>query len=147
MPPSTYIPSQVQEFHFIRTIGEHRKCMGERFTTPTWVNITTITMHAKLGTPIDVQKLRAHLENDEMELAPNCRLMISRNKKTFKNQLTTTMRMFGTNKSVKFFHNGSIHVTGATGVFECEVIIERIHEHLCRCSLPVECPVPNFTWL
>ena len=144
MPPSTFSPSRVQEFNFIRTIGEHRKCMGERFTTPTWVNITTITMHAKLGTPIDVQKLRAHLEDGEMELAPFCCLTISQNKKTFKNQLTTTMRMCGTNKSVKFFHNGSIHVTGATGVFECEVIIDRIHQNLLPMLTACRLPRPEF---
>ena len=144
MPPSAFSPSRVQEITFNRTIGEHRKCMAERFTTPTWVNITTITMHAKLGTPIDVQKLRAHLEDDEMELALECRLTISRNKKTFKNQLTTTMRMFGTNKSVKFFHNGSIHVTGATGVFECEVIIDRIHQNLLPMLTACRLPRPEF---
>jgi len=125
-----YSAAQVQELLFIRTIGEHRKCIGERHSVPTWVNITTITMHASINTPIDVEKMRALLKDDGVDLGKGCHLELGQNKKTFKNQLTATMRMFGTKKSVKFFHNGSIHVTGATSVFECDIIIARIHEQL-----------------
>lgn len=121
-----------QSFSFILTIDEFRNAFPED-VRPSWVKITTITMVAKFGQVVDLDKLRqvfarvdhlclqrdGHEDSDFQWFIKNT---------TFYNQITLVYKDRYSTKSVKIFPNGSIQVAGCRDLFDCRRIIAQLKQ-------------------
>ena len=98
---------------------------------PSWVRITTITMGSKFNMEIDIAKFYANFralgtvrirpaggtgEGYEWTLSDAA----------FYNQVTIGYRDKYSGKSIKLFPNGSVHVAGASSLFDCKRILKQI---------------------
>jgi TATA-box binding protein (TBP) (component of TFIID and TFIIIB) len=88
------------------------------------VRITTITMCAKAQFEIDIPKIREAFADGK-----SCKMgnfVWSIRNAAFYNQVTLGYRDANTNKSVKLFPNGSIHVAGCSDLFDCERVVTQL---------------------
>jgi TATA-box binding protein (TBP) (component of TFIID and TFIIIB) len=126
-----YAPIANQSFSFILTIDAFRNMMREE-TRPSWVKITTITMVAKFGQPVDIAKLREKFASgDHVALrreGGQGDFKWSIKNTTFYNQITLSYRDNYSSKSIKIFPNGSIQVAGCCDLFDCNRIIAQLKE-------------------
>jgi TATA-box binding protein (TBP) (component of TFIID and TFIIIB) len=119
-----------QSFSFILTVDEFREKFPEE-TRPSWVKITTITMVAKFGQTVDLEKLREVFGSvDHLCLerggASGSGFQWSMKNTTFYNQLTLSYKDPYSTKSVKIFPNGSIQVAGCCDLFDCQRVIAQL---------------------
>jgi len=121
-----------QSFSFILTVDDFRNMFPEE-TRPSWVKITTITMVAKFGQPVDLEKLREvfgrveHL-SFQREGAVGSDFQWSIKNTTFYNQITLVYKDPYSTKSVKIFPNGSIQVAGCCDLFDCQRVIAQLKQ-------------------
>jgi len=119
-----------QSFSFVLTVDEFR----EKLTmSPSWVKITTITMVAKFGQPVDLAKLREVFSRvDHLSLqregASGSDFQWSIKNTTFYNQITLVYKDPYSTKSVKIFPNGSIQVAGCCDLFDCQRVIVQLKQ-------------------
>jgi TATA-box binding protein (TBP) (component of TFIID and TFIIIB) len=88
---------------------------------PSYISLTTITSTFKLDTEIDIEKIRSFFnrgvktrrtgDDQGFEWA------IKENR--FYNQVTTVFIDSYSRKSIKFFPNGRVHVTGCSDLYDC----------------------------
>ena len=100
-------------------------------TRPSWVKITTITMVAKFGQPIDIARLREKFTSiDHLCLQrngnPKSDFRWTLRPTTFYNQITLSYLDGYSTKSVKIFPNGSIQVAGCCDLFDCSRVIKQL---------------------
>ena len=125
-----FAPIANQSFSFILTVDEFRKKFPEE-TRPSWVKITTITMVAKFGQPVDLDKLRevfGRVERLSLQRggAPGSDFQWTMKNTTFYNQITLVYKDNYSTKSVKIFPNGSIQVAGCCDLFDCQRVIAQL---------------------
>lgn len=122
-----------QSFSYLLTLDELRKGLPEE-TRPSWVKITTITMVAKFGQLIDIDRLRDkflsvdhlclhRMGNPQSEFRWRLKSTTS-----FYNQITLTYTDGYSTKSVKIFPNGSIQVAGCCDLFDCSRVIKQLKD-------------------
>ena len=118
-------------------------------TRPSWVKITTITMVAKFGQPVDIAKLREKFSSVDHvpvrrvrspEGSPSFKWSIKNT--TFYNQITLSYTDMYSKKSVKIFPNGSIQVAGCCDIFDCNRIIAQLKE-IFKVYLGMESTIKN----
>jgi TATA-box binding protein (TBP) (component of TFIID and TFIIIB) len=130
-----------QSFSFVLTVDEFRNMFPEE-TRPSWLKITTITMVAKFGQPVDLEKLREVFARvDHLSLqrggASGSDFQWSIKNTTFYNQITLVYKDAYSRKSVKIFPNGSIQVAGCCDLFDCQRVIAQL-KHIFRTYLDME---------
>jgi len=115
---------------YILTVNKFRGAIPEE-RRPSWIKMTTITMLSKFESELDLDKI----ENFFRKVRKLCiRLKGSefggnewrRKYTTFYNQVTLTYQDQYTNKNVKIFPNGSIHVTGCASPIDCNKILAQL---------------------
>ena len=125
-----FSPIANQSFSYILTLDEFRRMMPDE-TRPSWVKITTITMVAKFGQPIDISRLREKFTSiDHLSLQrngnPKSDFRWTLRPTTFYNQITLSYLDGYSTKSVKIFPNGSIQVAGCCDLFDCSRVIKQL---------------------
>jgi len=130
-----------QSFSFVLTVDEFRNMFPEE-TRPSWLKITTITMVAKFGQPVDLEKLREVFARvDHLSLqrggASGSDFQWSIKNTTFYNQITLVYKDAYSRKSVKIFPNGSIQVAGCCDLFDCQRVIAQL-KHIFSTYLDME---------
>ena len=132
---------------FILSMHKFRSAMPENIR-PSWVKLTTITMLSKFDCELDVERIEKAfriLKRIKVSSATNpvrVRTVVKGGKvevkcetggnewrrkyTTFYNQVSLTYMDCYSNKSVKIFPNGSVHVTGCTTIFECEDVMLQV---------------------
>lgn len=130
-----------QSFSFILTVDEFRNMFPEE-TRPSWLKITTITMVAKFGQPVDLEKLREVFSRvDHLSLqrggASGFDFQWSIKNTTFYNQITLVYKDAYSRKSVKIFPNGSIQVAGCCDLFDCQRVITQL-KHIFKTYLDMD---------
>lgn len=121
-----------QSFSFILTVDEFRNMFPEE-TRPSWVKITTITMVAKFGQLVNLEKLRevfGRVEHLSFQRggAVGSDFQWSIKNTTFYNQITLVYKDPYSTKSVKIFPNGSIQVAGCCDLFDCQRVIAQLKQ-------------------
>lgn len=141
---------QMESFQFILTIDDLRRRFREE-DRPSWLNITTITVDIKAGQPIDICKLRqVMLDNEPIVLRAGesgPRFTWTSATSRFAKASQVSMRLHdargGKGKSIKVFKNkeGTVHVTGARDLFECEMIATQVTQNILNHFGLVESPI------
>lgn len=99
-------------------------------TEPSYLSMTTITSTFKISTNIDVQKLKQQMKDTPLIIKKKGSTKngytwkIKDNK--FFNQITAEYVDEFSKKSIKFFPNGSIHVTGCSDLVDCRRVCEQV---------------------
>lgn len=93
--------------------------------------MTTITMLSKYNREIDIDTVekvfrRIRKINIKRTGSKGPGFIWRRKYTTFYNQISLTYQDDYSNKSVKVFPNGSIHVTGASSLFDCHRIMDQL---------------------
>lgn len=98
--------------------------------SPSHLSMTTITYTFKLDTDIDVDAIRTRLQEAPFVIRrkgsshEGTAWKIKENK--FFNQVTVEYVDDFSKKSIKFFPNGSIHVTGCADPLDCERVVAQV---------------------
>lgn len=99
-------------------------------TKPSYLSVTTITSTFKVSTEIDVQTLKQKMKDNPFIIkkkgdgSKSIQWHIKENK--FFNQITAEYRDEFSKKSIKFFPNGSIHVTGCSDLVDCHRVMNQV---------------------
>lgn len=105
---------------------------------PSHLSMTTITSTFKINSLIDIQDLKQKMKDTPLRIKKKgstkqaCVWTVKDNK--FFNQITVEYVDSFSKKSIKFFPNGSIHVTGCSDITDCH-----------RVMAQVECCIYTFT--
>lgn len=97
---------------------------------PSYLSMTTITSTFKISTNIDVQNLKQHMKDSPLTIKKKgssghgTTWKVKDNK--FFNQITAEYVDEFSKKSIKFFPNGSIHVTGCSDLVDCQRVAEQV---------------------
>lgn len=141
---------QMDSFQFVLTIDDLRRRFREA-DRPSWLNITTITLDIKAGQHIDICKLRqVMLDNEPIVLRAGesgQRFTWTSAASKFAKASQVSLRLHdargGKGKSIKVFKNkeGTVHVTGARNLFECEMIATQVTQNILNHFGLVETPI------
>lgn len=97
---------------------------------PSYLSMTTITSTFKLDTCLDIQDLKQKMTSSPLKIRkkgstqPGYVWTIKNNK--FFNQITVEYTDEFSKKSIKFFPNGSIHVTGCSDLTDCHRVMAKV---------------------
>jgi len=96
---------------------------------PSYISLTTITSTFKLDSDINISDMREFLKNGVITKPQGSshegfEWTIKEN--SFYNQITTVFIDSYSRKSVKFFPNGRVHVTGCSDLFDCARIRRQV---------------------
>lgn len=97
---------------------------------PSYLSMTTITNTFKVDSLIDIQELKEKMRLKPFIIKkkgctkPGYRWLIKENK--FFNQITVEYVDEFSKKSIKFFPNGSIHVTGCSDLTDCHRVMAKV---------------------
>jgi TATA-box binding protein (TBP) (component of TFIID and TFIIIB) len=96
---------------------------------PTYLSMTTITSTFKIDSLIDVHDLKQKMKDVPFVIkkkgsTKTFEWSIKENK--FFNQVTAEYRDDFSKKSIKFFPNGSIHVTGCSDLIDCHRVMNQV---------------------
>lgn len=97
---------------------------------PSYLSMTTITSTFKVSCALDVQKLKQKMKDEPLTIRKKGSTnkgytwKIKENK--FFNQITSEYVDEFSKKSIKFFPNGSIHVTGCSDLVDCKRVTEQV---------------------
>lgn len=98
---------------------------------PSYLSVTTITSTFKVNTELDVQELKQKMKERPFTIKKKGDLKdatfswtIKENK--FFNQITAEYIDRFSKKSIKFFPNGSIHVTGCSDLVDCHRVMNQV---------------------
>lgn len=96
---------------------------------PSYLSVTTITSTFKVDSEIDVQDLKQKMKDTpfvikKKEGSKSFAWRIKDNK--FFNQITAEYIDDFSKKSIKFFPNGSIHVTGCSDLVDCHRVMKQV---------------------
>lgn len=96
---------------------------------PSYLSVTTITSTFKIDSEIDVHELKQKMKDEPFTIKKKdgsavYTWNIKDNK--FFNQITAEYRDEFSKKSIKFFPNGSIHVTGCSDLVDCHRVINQV---------------------
>ena len=105
-----------ETYRFIASVAETK----EKFPQSSWIRISTITMNAKYSREIDY-----NLFKDKFRPVDNWKLS-EKNGKSFYNCVVVMTSDQYTNKNVKIFPNGSIHVTGCCDLMDTVRMAKKI---------------------
>jgi len=145
--------AQLQSFRFILTVDDFRRSVPE-CSRPSCPHITTITFQLNAGQPIDNEKLqRVFAGNGTLNMRPathgrgDPRFKWRMTDSKFRNQVSLRLDDGASKKgkSVKVFEKGTVHVTGARDLFDCELISTQIAENIINkhdlVKIPIKQPV------
>ncbi len=99
-------------------------------TPVSYLSMTTITSTFKVSIGLDVQTLKQKMKNEPLTIKKKGSLhkgytwTVKDNK--FFNQITAEYRDEFSKKSIKFFPNGSIHVTGCSDLVDCHRVMAQV---------------------
>lgn len=96
---------------------------------PSYLSVTTITSTFKIDSEIDVHTLKQKMKDKPFTIkkkgsSDTYTWNIKDNK--FFNQITAEYRDEFSKKSIKFFPNGSIHVTGCSDLVDCHRVMNQV---------------------
>lgn len=93
------------------------------------LSMTTITSTFKVDTEIDVQNLKQSMKDKPLKIkkkgGSGCFVWSIKENKFF-NQMTAEFVDDFSKKSIKFFPNGSIHVTGCADLIDCQRVMKQV---------------------
>ena len=98
-------------------------------TKPSYLSVTTITSTFKVNTEIDVQDLKQKMKENPFTIKKkggSSVLVWSIKENKFFNQITAEYIDRFSKKSIKFFPNGSIHVTGCSDLVDCHRVMNQV---------------------
>lgn len=116
---------------YILSVNKFRNEIREE-DRPSWIKMTTITMLSKFNCELDLDKIEkvfrrvrkikirvkgSNFEGNEWR----------RKYTTFYNQITLVYQDQYSNKNIKIFPNGSIHVTGCASPLDCDKILSQLN--------------------
>lgn len=99
-------------------------------TLPSHLSMTTITSTFKINSIIDIQDLKQKMKDSPLKIKkkgstkPACVWTVKDN--NFFNQITVEYVDSFSKKSIKFFPNGSIHVTGCSDLTDCHRVMAQV---------------------
>jgi TATA-box binding protein (TBP) (component of TFIID and TFIIIB) len=102
-----------------------RDCVKRRMDTtgpvPSYISLTTITSTFMLDTEINIEQIRAFLKRGirTMRTGDDQGFEWEIKENHFYNQVTAVYVDSYSRKSVKFFPNGRVHVTGCSDLYDC----------------------------
>lgn len=113
-------------------VQEMFRIIDEQGTTdprPSYLSVTTITSTFKIDSVIDVQDLKQKMNKNPFIIKKKGGAIaytwnIKDNK--FFNQITAEYTDEFSKKSIKFFPNGSIHVTGCSDLVDCHRVMNQV---------------------
>jgi len=125
------LESQMDTYQYIQDIAETR----ERITRgrpdwpgPSWIKITTMTMHSQNDRTIDIQKFKERFEpitiRPKGTEGPGFTWTLGNT--AFYNQVSIRTRDDYSEKSVKIFPNGTVHLAGGNSPFDGERILAQV---------------------
>jgi TATA-box binding protein (TBP) (component of TFIID and TFIIIB) len=97
---------------------------------PSYLSMTTITSTFKISMNLDVKKLKQQMKDEPLTIKKKGSSKkgytwnVKENK--FFNQITAEYVDEFSKKSIKFFPNGSIHVTGCSDLIDCKRVSEQV---------------------
>lgn len=97
---------------------------------PSYLSMTTITSTFKISTNLDIQDLKQKMKSKPFVIKkkgsknPGYAWTVKDNK--FFNQITVEYIDEFSKKSIKFFPNGSIHVTGCSDLVDCHRVMAQV---------------------
>ncbi len=97
---------------------------------PSHLSMTTITSTFKVNSLLDIQDLKQKMKESPLKIKkkgstkPACTWTVKDNK--FFNQITVEYIDSFSKKSIKFFPNGSIHVTGCSDLTDCHRVMAQV---------------------
>lgn len=123
--------SKQQSFDFIKTIGEVRNGVIDRYgCNPSWIKITTITITSKFNHDVSYDIIREYFsKNEEMSVRTRnstYRFVWRMAATEFYNQVSLYCDDHRSRKSVKLFPNGSVQITGCSDVIDCERVTKQV---------------------
>ncbi len=98
--------------------------------TVSYLSMTTITSTFKISISLDIQTLKQKMKDEPLTIKKKGSTRdgytwtVKDNK--FFNQITAEYRDEFSKKSIKFFPNGSIHVTGCSDLIDCHRVMEQV---------------------
>ena len=103
----------------------------EETSTISHLSMTTITSTFKVDTEIDVQNLKQKMKENPLKIKKkgskkNDGFLWSIKENKFFNQMTAEFVDDFSKKSIKFFPNGSIHVTGCSDLIDCRRVMKQV---------------------
>lgn len=99
-------------------------------TSVSYLSMTTITSTFKISIALDVQTLKQKMKDEPLTIKKKgsshkgYTWTVKDNK--FFNQITAEYRDEFSKKSIKFFPNGSIHVTGCSDLVDCHRVMAQV---------------------
>lgn len=141
--------AQLQSFRFILTVDDFRRGVPE-CSRPSCPRITTITFQVNTGQTINNEKLQqVFAGNGTLNMSlmnhgrgePMFKWRMTDSK--FRNQVSLRLDDGASKKgkSVKVFEKGTVHVTGARDLFDCEMISTQITENILNKYNLVKIPI------
>lgn len=106
------------------------RCSSVTNPLPSYLSVTTITNTFKVDTEIDIQTIKERMKEKPFVIRKKgskdggCIWNIKDNK--FFNQITVEFKDDFSKKSIKFFPNGSIHVTGCSDLTDCHRVMAKV---------------------
>lgn len=115
---------------YILTVDKFRNAIPEN-VRPSWIKMTTITMLSKFNCELDLDKIekvfrRVRKIYVRIKGSSGTGNEWRRKYTTFYNQVTLTYQDQYSNKNIKIFPNGSIHVTGCSTPIDCDNILSQL---------------------
>lgn len=103
----------------------------EETGTISHLSMTTITSTFKVDTDIDVQDLKQKMRDNPLKIKKKggkngSGFLWSIKENKFFNQMTAEFVDDFSKKSIKFFPNGSIHVTGCSDLIDCRRVMKQV---------------------
>jgi len=118
-------------YEYIRELSKIRERVVRsrpEWNPPSWLKITTITMHSRNDRKVDIQKFRERFQ--PMTLFPKGSsgkgFTWTMDNTAFYNQISIRTRDAYSEKSVKIFPNGTIHLSGGNSPFDGERILNQV---------------------
>jgi TATA-box binding protein (TBP) (component of TFIID and TFIIIB) len=125
-----YIGTSTDVAEYILSVNKFRNEIPEE-NRPSWIQMTTITMLSKFNCELDldkiekvfrrIRKIRIRVKGSNFE-----GYEWRRKYTTFYNQITLVYQDQYSNKNIKLFPNGSIHVTGCASPVDCDKILSQL---------------------
>jgi len=98
--------------------------------TVSYLSMTTITSTFKISINLDVQTLKQKMKDEPFTIkkkgSTRAGYTWTVKDNRFFNQITAEYRDEFSKKSIKFFPNGSIHVTGCSDLIDCMRVMEQV---------------------
>lgn len=113
---------------FMLEVNRVRKSFPKQFR-PSWLKITTITMIANIGKPINLEAIREAIGDEGLDISGGSGHTFSwtLTPTRFMNQITVGYTDIRSKKSIKLFPNGAIQVAGCSDLIDCARIRDQLN--------------------